>query len=562
MFDIDTAKETEKRKRRISFLLSILIPGLGQFMRKRVASGLFFFIVFFSIIWFVSNIWQVNYGLIGFFGGLLILYILNIIDAYKGPSKVKAPCEVKCPVGINIPLYSALISKGMFDEALEIIRDRMPLPSVCGRICHHPCETVCSLRKNNDSLAIELLKRAASDFGANKLSQIKNTKGMEKTIGIIGAGPAGLSTAYFLIRKGYFVTLYEKQKEPGGLLIYGIPEYRLPKDVVREDINFLKRLGIVIKTDVFIGEDITFSELTRKHNALLISIGNSRSTGINIEGKELNGVYNALNFLMQSNKGNKPLLKGTVAVIGGGNSGFDAARTALRCGAENVTIYYRRNESEMPGNRKEMEMVLREGIKVIYKTAPVKFLGKEKINGVEFIRTELIKVKGKNRSEIKILEGTNFITDVNMVIVATGQRPNLSFLPQEVQNRIVKDMHIIVNPITMETCIKGIFAAGDINGLEKTVVDAIEMGRRAADGIDWYLRGTGKIRKFIENLAKFDYPIQCKVTRMKSIKGKREQQKIVDKEKAVRTFGEVEMGFSREEAKKEASRCLQCNRRA
>jgi len=561
MLEIDIEREKEKRKRRIASILSAFIPGSGQFVRKRIVAGLFFFSIFFLMIWFLTDIWQLNYGIIGVFIGLFIFYCINIIDAYKGPAKSSAPCENRCPTGIDIRLYIALIIEGRFDDALKIIRDRMPFPSVCGRICYHPCETVCSLRRKGGSIAIEFLKRSASDYGKAEPAKIRKTNSIEKSIGIIGAGPAGLSAAYFLARKNYPVIVYEKEKEPGGLLIYGIPEFRLPKDVVQREIDFIREMGVTIKTAQTIGKDISFSTLQEKHSALIISAGCSKSRGINIPGKELKGIYKAIDILNDTNKGNPRMLSGRVAVIGGGNSAFDAARCAIRCGANEVTVYYRRNQKEMPGNIEEMEMASREGVRIEYLVIPLKFTGKDKVEAIDFVKTELIKQDKKNRSRIRLIEGTNFSVPVDTVIVATGQVTDFSYLSPNIKQKIVTHNTIIVNNLTMETPIAGIFAVGDITGGKKTVVDAIEMGRKAAQGVDCYIRKVGKFRRIFERLSEFDYQPPYKILRKRSLKGNRVEQNLLDKENAVTSFFEAELGFTEEEAKKESSRCLQCGKR-
>ncbi len=561
MLEIDILRRKEKRRRKISLILSLFIPGLGQLMRKRIASGLFFFLVFFLMVWLLIDLWQLNLGLLGTFAGFFIFYCLNILDAYKGPSINTAPCERKCPVGINIPYYIALTKQGMFDGALKIIMDRIPLPSACGRICNHPCETVCTLRQKENSIAIETLKRAASDFGSYESFQITEPTKKGKTVGIIGGGPAGLSAAYFLSRKDYPVTIYEKEEEPGGLLIYGIPEFRLPKDVVQREINFIRKMGVTIKTAQTIGKDISLSTLQEKHSALIISAGSSKSRGIDIPGKELKGIYKAIDILNETNKGNPRKLSGRVAVIGGGNSAFDAARCAIRCGANEATVYYRRNQKEIPGNIEEIEMASREGVRIEYLVTPLEFTGKDKVQAIDFIKTELIKQDKKDRSRIRLIEGTKFSVPVNTVIVATGQVPDFSYLSPNIKQKIVTHNTIIVNNLTMETPIAGIFAVGDITDGEKTVVDAIEMGRKAAQGVDYYIRKVGKIRRIFERLSEFDYEPPYKIIRKRNLKENRVEQNLLDKENAVTSFFEVELGFTEEEAKKEASRCLHCNRR-
>jgi NADH-quinone oxidoreductase subunit F len=561
MLEIDILRQKEKRKRKISLILSLFIPGLGQLVRRRIISGLFFFLVFFSMVWLLIDLWQFTLGLSGTFAGLLIFYCLNILDAYKGPSISTAPCERKCPAGINIPYYIALTKQAMFDDALKIIMDRMPFPSTCGRICYHPCETACTLRQKENSIAIETLKRAASDLGSYESIQITEPLKNGKTVGIIGAGPAGLSAAYFLSRKNYPVIVYEREKEPGGLLIYGIPEFRLPNNVVRKEIELIQKMGIVIRGGVQIGEDFGFYELQEKHSTLLISTGSLKSASINIPGKKLKGIHNGLDILLKINKGEKVILRGAIAVIGGGNSAFDAARSAIRCGASNVTIFYRRDKEEMPGSKEELDMALREGVKIVYKTAPVSFLGQDKVQGIEFIRTKLLKVRGGKRAKIETIEGSNFRVTTDIVLIATGQTPDFSFLPSDIRKIIVRDSGISVNPTTMETSITGLFAAGDVINKEKTVVDAVGMGQKAAQGIDWYLRGGGKISRLIEKFTEFDYPLPYSIPLGTILKGRRHKQKVLEKEKAVSSFNEVEKGYTLEEAKKEASRCMQCNRR-
>ena len=561
MLEIDILRRKEKRKRKISLILSLFIPGLGQLVRKRIISALFFFLVSFLMVWLLIELWQINFGLLGTFAGFFIFYFLNLLDAYKGPSLNPAPCERKCPAGINIPHYIALTKQGMFDDALKTIMDRMPFPSTCGRICYHPCETVCTLRQKENSIAIETLKRTASDFGSYESFQITEPTKKGKTVGIIGAGPAGLSAAYFLSRKGYPVTIYEKEEEPGGLLIYGIPEFRLPKDVVQREIDFIRKMGVTIKTAETIGEDISLSTLQEKHSALIISAGSSKSRGINIPGKKLKGIYKAIDILKEANKGNPRMHSGRVAVIGGGNSAFDAARCAIRCGANEVTVYYRRNQKEIPGNIEEIKMASREGVRIEYLVTPLEFTGKDKVQAIDFIRTELIKQDKNNRSRILLLEGTNFSVPVDTVIVATGQVPDFSYLSPNIKQKIVTHNIIIVNSLTMETPIAGIFAVGDITGGKKTVVDAIEMGRKAAQGVDCYIRRVGKIRRIFERLSEFDYQPPYKIIRKRILKGNRVEQNLLDKENAATSFFEVELGFTEEESKKEASRCLQCNRK-
>jgi NADPH-dependent glutamate synthase beta subunit-like oxidoreductase/TM2 domain-containing membrane protein YozV len=560
MFVLDRERQREKKRRTRAFVLSLFIPGLGQLARKRIASGLFFLIAFSFLIWLIIELWRITYGMIGTFSGLFILYFFNVIDAYKGPSRLSAPCERSCPAGITIPVYISLIRDGRYRDALVTIMDRMPFPAACGRICHHPCELVCALRKKEAAIAIECLKRTAADLG--QASPEKGSKPERKrSIGIIGSGPAGLSAAYFLVRKGYPVTVYEKEEEPGGLLRWAIPAFRLPKDIVSREIHNLKQFGIEIRCKVAIGKDMTFDEVRSNHDAVLIAAGTPLTRSLDVPGVDLKGVSYALEMLSNIRRGSIPPLEGTtVAVIGGGNTAFDAARTAIRNGAKKVTIFYRRNAQEMPGNMEELMMAQREGVTIEYQVAPVRLQGKKQLSGIEFARTELKPVAGESRSQVILVADSTFVAECSSALIATGQEPDLSFLPADIRQRVSDTSCIKTHHLTMETPLNGIFAAGDITGNRmNTVVDAVETGRRAAQGIDWYLRGIKGARRVLEQLASFDYPLPDTPKKTR-VQGNRQEQKLIDRQRAQTSFEEVELGLSEEQARKEASRCLQCNR--
>lgn len=562
MFALDKERRQEKKRRVLAFILSLFVPGLGQLARRRIGPGIFFLVTFSFILWLVAEVHRINYGIVGTSLGLFILYCFNLFDAYKGPTRRRAPCERRCPAGINIPLYVALVREGRYDDALTTIMDRMPFPAACGRICHHPCESLCALRAKEGSIGIELLKRAAAEQGTCSLHTDQDSL-RSKTVGIIGAGPAGLSAAYFLRRKGYPVTVYEKEGEAGGLLRWAIPAFRLPGRIVSGEISLLKQFGIDIKYDHAVGKEIEFETIRNHHDAVLIAAGASVSgKPLNIEGAHLEGVSTALAVLANARRGKTTSLKGkVVAVIGGGNTAFDAARVAVRSGAKAVTIYYRRNAREMPGNLEELTMAQREGVAIEYQVMPIRFTGTNRVTAIELARTELKRLPGKARSEVVPINGGNVSVSCDAVLVATGQEPGLDFLPEEVREKIRHNSSIQVHPSTMVTAIPGIFAAGDITGKQlKTVVDAVEAGRRASRGIDWFLRGAGRCGRILERLAAFDHPHPRSLPRRKRVGGKRQEQALLDREKAATTNEEVELGLTEEDARKEASRCLQCNR--
>jgi NADPH-dependent glutamate synthase beta subunit-like oxidoreductase/TM2 domain-containing membrane protein YozV len=567
MLEIDVLKQREKRKRKIAAILSLFIPGLGQIMRRRIISGLFFLFVFTFFIWLLTEIWQVNYGIIGLFAGLFFFYCINIADAYKGPFKNSAPCEDKCPVGINIPLFVTLIREGRFDDALDVIKDRMPFPSVCGRICYHPCETVCSLRQKEGAIAIEPLKRAASDFGtATPPKAITNSRG-RKTVGIIGAGPAGLSAAYFLTRMGYPVTIFESAKRPGGMLLTTIPSYRLPEDTAKYDIERILATGIEIKAGITVGKDTSLNELRKDYKAILLAIGAQNAKRLRIEGVESKDVLYGIPFLKDAKIGKGKVSKKRVIVIGGGNVGIDCARSAIRLGAKSADLVCLEtrdlsSKDRMPAHKWEIEEAEEEGVKIHDCWGPKKILLKEKrVTGLELVKcTSVYKGEGRKFNP-QFDESKHEKIDGAIVIIAIGQYPDFSFLPPPIKQKIVINNTVIVNHSTMETPIRGIFAVGDITDGAKTVVDAVEMGRRAAIGVDWYLRRVGRFRRTLEKFIDFDYQPYYRIPRRKSIKGTRLEQNLLPKENAITSFSEVDLGFTKEEARKEAARCEQCNRK-
>ncbi len=567
MLEIDIEREKEKKKRRIASVLSAFIPGSGQFVRKRIVAGIFFFSIFFLMIWFLTDIWHLNYGIIGVFTGLFIFYCINIIDAYKGPAKSSAPCENRCPTGIDIRLYIALIIEGRFDDALDVILDRMPFPSVCGRICYHPCEAVCSTRRKGGSIAVELIKRAASDFGTATPPKAITNKRWRKTVGIIGSGPAGLSAAYFLVRMGYPVTVFESAKRPGGMLLSTIPSYRLSKDTAEHDMERILATGIEIKTGITIGKDISFDELRKDYKAILLAIGAQNAKMLRIEGIENRGVLFGIPFLRDSKIGKDNVSGKRLIVIGGGNVGIDCARSSLRLGAKSVDLVCLEtrdtsSKDRMPAYEWEIEQAEEEGVKIHGYWGPKKILLKDgKVTGLELVRCTSVYDGEERRFSPQFDESKVEKIYGDIVIIAIGQTPDFSFLPLPIKQKIITNNTVIVNHSTMETRLRGIFAAGDITDGKKTVVDAVEMGRKAAHGVDWYIRKVGRFGRAFEKFIDFDYQPSYRIPRRRSITGTRLKQNLLSKENAVTSFSEVELGFTEEEAKNEASRCLQCNTR-
>lgn len=392
------------------------------------------------------------------------------------------PCSDACPIHTNTGEYISLLSKGDFEGALRSILKDNPLPSICGRVCTHPCEYNCTLRKLGDSVAISLLKRAASDFAEVKLVPGKENS---KKVAIIGSGPAGLTAATELRKNGYGVTIFEKDPLPGGMLAVGIPEYRLPKETMMKDINRILDMGVELKTGITVDCDMV-DRLLKEYDALLLGIGAHRPKWMRIPGEELKGVYHAIPFLRDIEYGKKIELGKRVAVIGGGNAAMDAVRTARRLGAE-AFIVYRRTRKEMPADASEVREAEEEGIQLNFLVNPVRIVGDEecRVKALECVRMELGKPDESGRARPIPVEGSNFIIEVDNVIEAISQEPDLSpFLKKKFE--ITRWNTLKVNEENM-TSIEGIFAAGDVVLGPMTVVHAIADAKKAAQGIMNYI---------------------------------------------------------------------------
>ena len=466
-------------------------------------------------------------------------------------------CRAACPAGVNVQGYVALVREGKYKEALELIRRDNPLPIVCGRICFHPCETNCERGKLDAPVAVNALKRFVTDWELEHGKEEKvepAAKKYEEKIAVVGSGPTGLVAAYELVKKGYPVTVFESQDDVGGMLKVGIPEYRLPKNLLEIEIKRLRDSGIDIQTGVMIGKDLTIEQLWAKgYRAILIAVGAQESWKLKIDGEDLKGVIHALDFLRDVNSGKKVELESIrVAVIGGGNVAIDAARTALRRGAEKVSILYRRSREEMPAFSAEVKEAEREGIEFQFLVSPKRILGENgKVIALECIRMELGEPDETGRRRPIPIDGSEFIINIDTVIPAIGEAPDLSFLPEG--GKITKRQTIDCEPVTLETCWPGIFAGGDVVSGPATVVDAIAAGKRAAVSIDRYLRGQDlragreKEVKLVEEVSKEGVETRA-----------RQAMPLLPVEKRIGSFGEVETGFTEEIALREAERCLNC----
>jgi heterodisulfide reductase subunit A len=461
------------------------------------------------------------------------------------------PCRVACPAGVNAQGYVALISEGKFKEALEVLRRTMPFAGVCGRVCTHPCESECERGKVDEPVSIRSLKRFMADYelrvGREKTTPVERTK--EDKIAIIGSGPAGLACAYDLIREGYPVTVFEAAPQSGGLLRYGIPEYRLPKKVLDNEISYIQELGVEIKTSTTVKnlEDI----FNQGYEAIFMATGAWISQKMGIPNEDAEGVIHALDFLREASSGTKVDLGQRVAVIGGGNAAVDAARVAKRLGAKEVSIVYRRSRAEMPAVSTEVDEAEQEGIKLHILAAPVRVLTRDdRVTGIQCIRMELGEPDASGRRRPVPIKGSEFDIEVDSVIMAIGQGVDKAALPKELEYTSWGTLN--VDQVTLQTNIEGVFAGGDVVSGPADVIAAIAAGKEAAMSIDRFLRGVDlkegrpePIRR-VKEVSKDGVQVKA-----------RQAMPTLDLEKR-EGFTEVELGYDEKAAIEEAKRCLNC----
>jgi NADH-quinone oxidoreductase subunit F len=479
---------------------------------------------------------------------------------------VYSPCQNECPAGLNVPAYVSFIGEGRFEEALAVILDRNPFPSVCGRVCDHPCEAKCRRSQIDDPVSIRELKRFAADYMAAEgipsaiYDRLRvETEGQKPKVAIVGSGPAGLSCAYFLARLGYRPTVFEKLPVAGGMLAVGIPEYRLPKDVLNREIEFIEKMGVGIRTGVSIGEDVTIPELYQQgYEAIFIGVGAHHGRKLNIPGEDL-GIVDAVDFLREVNlNGGQARVGNRVAVLGGGNAAIDAARTVLRLGADEVTIVYRRTRNEMPAQRSEIEDAVAEGVKLELLATPAQAISqKGAIKGLECLRMCLREFDRSGRRRPEPVEDSRFCLDVDMVISAIGQTPDTTSLSNGLGLELNRNGTIKVDK-DGHTTVPHIFAGGDAVTGPATVIWAIAAGEQAAVAIDQYLsKDKSKVYPWRETKSP-DTPFDPEAEPVPY--GRLETTKLAPDERRC-SFAEVEAVCTKEAAVHEALRCLRCDYR-
>ncbi len=490
-----------------------------------------------------------------------------------------SPCEASCPAGgcpagENIPQTAFYIQYGHFEDALESIKAENPFPGICGRVCFHPCETSCNRTQFVEGLAINALERATFDYAdSKKVKKPAKRPSTGKKVAIIGSGPAGMTGAYYLSLLGHRVTLFEAQPVAGGVPRLAIPGYRLPKAIVDREVKEIASLGVDIKVNTKVGKDIAFNTITKEYDACFIAAGAHRSMKLDIPGEDITGVLSGLDFLKRSTSGEKVDIGAKVAVIGGGNTAVDTARTAKRLGASKVTIIYRRSSEEMPAHKPEVEAAEKEGIKVHYLATPVQIHSDgNRIRRLECVKTKLGEKDEDGRRRAEPIEGSNFMVDVDTVFTALGETLELPFPDGTVK---MSGPVIEVDELG-RTSLAGVYAGGDVASLSRSVVEAIASGKRAALGIDLYLTGADK--KLAASYRKGEngaISMGCYLTGESHGESNHivayedlnvayftKEPRTVAAELPVKTrikdFSEINLGFTKEGAIAEAERCFHC----
>ncbi len=474
-----------------------------------------------------------------------------------------APCEQGCPAQVEIPRFIQKIKEKDYHGALTIIKNRLPLPLTLGRVCPRPCEARCRRNQIDMPVAINYLKRFVADYFYQKNEHFTPFVAPDTghKVAIIGGGPGGLACAYFLRRLGHKPTIFEAMPKLGGMLRYGIPDYRLPQTVLDWEIEDILRLEIEVKTNMALGRDFTLKDLKDQgYGAIFIATGAWMPRQMGIEGEDLEGVIKGVRFLKEVAEGKQPAIGPRVVIVGGGNVAVDTARTAIRLSnVKEVIIAYRRDRNAMPASKEEIEAAEAEGVKFMFLTNPVRIIGENgRLKMVECIKMQLGEPDSSGRRRPVPIEGSEFKLETDTLITAIGQRPNTSILKDD---PIGKDLEIsrrgtlVVNPDTYQTNIPFIFAAGDAVLGPKRVVDAIGTARLAARSIHLYL----KKKEITPPPEMLKEPLtDIEVDNQKVISIPRQPMPERSVAERVNDFEEIELGFDEETALKEAERCLNC----
>ncbi len=467
---------------------------------------------------------------------------------------VNVPCQAACPAATNIPAYIRALFEGRYDGSYSINHMANILPGVLGRVCSRPCEDKCRHGEPELGRPVNIchIKRAAADLRRKGPPPEPGPLApLGKKVAVVGAGPAGLAAAHDLCTLGVAVTLFEAFEKGGGMLRYGIPEFRLPREVLEEEIDYIVRTGAVLKTGVRVGEHVAIEDLIKEYDAVLLAAGCYRSLRLDLPGEELQGVYPGLEFMMQVCTGKPPGIGNRVLVIGAGFTAFDCARSALRLGAEDVTICLRRTEEDLVATKDEVIETKTEGVKIASLMLSRKIVGKERVEGVEFVRTRPGEKRGEGKREVLAIEGSEFVLPADCVIVATGQTPEpIRLMVGKKGEEVLK-----ADPDSFASSMKGLYVAGDYLTGPSTVIEAVGMGRRAAEKIIRDLTG----KPFREKIVAMEETEITDRKRAWDYLPRQEMptvQPVPDRFRTPST--EVETGLSSEQAQEESKRCYLC----
>lgn len=483
------------------------------------------------------------------------LYPQAIPNVFVIDRKERPPCVMTCPAGINPQGYIALAGAGKYKEAYELIRKQVVFPSVLSRVCSHPCETKCNRNEVDSAVSVNAVKRFVSDwYHAHQPEETKEEIPVrEEKVAIVGAGPSGLTCGHDLAKLGYKVTIFEAEDVLGGMLMFGIPRYRLPQDVLERDINSIQKLGVSVKKAI-VGKDITIKDiLGQGYKAVYLAVGMQKSKKLNIEGNQLEGVYGGVDFLRDVGLGKKFEVKGKVAVIGGGNVAVDVALTAKRLGASSVNIVCLEKLKEMPAHPWEVEQAIEEGVKIHDSFGPKKIVGENnKVRSLQCIKCESV-FNSEGKFNPSFCSGDEKNIEADIIFISVGQESDLSLLEDVPEVKVSGKGTILVDPVTLETEMKGVFSGGDVVTGPASVVQSIGHGKEAAISIDRYIQNKD-IKAGREKKELTPAPLPKK----KILKKSRKKMPLLPMEERINNFKEVELGFEEAEIKEEIERCVNC----